>query len=65
MNSWEWQRHLLLRDYLIQHPQKAQAYADLKRKLYQKYQGDRAAYQVGKDEFLTQIEQEAKEKSGS
>lgn len=58
--SWQWQRHLLLRDYLIQYPEKAQAYADLKRKLYQEYKGDRAAYQEGKDEFLTQLETEAK-----
>ncbi|MFP4007701.1 MAG: GrpB family protein [Spirulinaceae cyanobacterium] len=62
MSSWEWQRHLLLRDYLIQYPEKAQAYADLKCRLYEEHQGDRAAYQVGKDEFLTQIEKEAKQK---
>ncbi|MEC4853732.1 MAG: GrpB family protein, partial [Jaaginema sp. PMC 1079.18] len=44
-SSWDWQRHLLLRDYFRKYSQKAQEYADLKRQLYQEYEGDRAAYQ--------------------
>ncbi|MGF1478825.1 MAG: GrpB family protein [Cyanophyceae cyanobacterium] len=54
ITSWDWQGHILFRDYLIQHPAVAQEYVQLKLKLLEQYGGDRDAYQVGKSSFIEQ-----------
>ena len=54
-DSPAFRRHILFRDYLRTHPDDAQAYADLKRRLATRFLGDRAAYTEGKSEFVSAI----------
>ena len=56
-------RHLNFRDYMIQNPDKAKAYCDLKTSLAQKYPNDIEQYCWGKNDFISQIDQELKKKS--
>lgn len=55
-----WDR-LLFRDYLIDHPEIAREYENLKLKLALDYSHDRIAYTEGKAEFVMRVTQEAKE----
>jgi len=48
------------RDYLIQHAEMAQAYADLKRRLAHEFAADRQAFQDAKAPFVQQVVQMAK-----
>jgi GrpB-like predicted nucleotidyltransferase (UPF0157 family) len=52
-------RHLAFRDYLISHPEAAQAYSNLKQKLAIEYPNDIAGYQAGKAEFIKDIDRQA------
>ncbi|MEP3047305.1 MAG: GrpB family protein [Roseibium sp.] len=54
-------RHLVIRDYLIAHPDIASDYADRKRKLVQEHAGDWNGYVDGKQEFASDIEKVALE----
>ena len=54
-----WDR-LLFRDYLIEHPQVAREYEDLKFRLASAYPNDRVAYMKGKTEFVLRITEQAK-----
>ena len=45
-------RHLAFRDYMIAHPQVAQAYGDLKKLLAARYPNDILTYSEGKDGFV-------------
>ncbi|MFM7679577.1 MAG: GrpB family protein, partial [Roseiflexaceae bacterium] len=47
--------HLLLRDYLRQHPAAAQAYGQLKQQLAQQHPDDIDAYVAGKSQFIADI----------
>ena len=58
-----WDR-LLFRDYLIEHPQAARQYHDLKLKLANEFPNDRVAYTEGKTEFIVEIMQAAKKQYG-
>lgn len=58
-NDREFLRHLALRDYLRNFPQKAKKYADLKRALAQKFNEDAEGYCAGKDAFVKALESEA------
>ena len=49
-------RHLAFRDYLINRPETAQEYSDLKRELAAKHPEDIEAYMDGKDEFIKKID---------
>jgi GrpB-like predicted nucleotidyltransferase (UPF0157 family) len=49
-------RHLAFRDYLIAHPETAQEYSDLKRKLAQQHPHSMDAYIDGKDAFIKEID---------
>ena len=49
-------RHLAFRDYMIDNPDTAQEYSDLKRELAAKYPNDSEAYMDGKDEFIQEID---------
>lgn len=53
-------RHLLLRDYLRLHPQRAQAYAALKQDIAVRAGSDRSAYVEGKSSFVAELEAEAR-----
>ena len=56
----EIERHLNFRDYLIAHPEEAQAYSNLKEELAQKFPKDILNYTTGKDEFIKKIDNKAK-----
>jgi len=60
VNSEFWQRHILFRDFLRNHPQAAQRYANLKRKLAQKFRCDRTSYTDSKTPLIEQLLIEAK-----
>ncbi len=52
-------RHLAFRDYMIAHPDEAQAYSDLKRQLANAHPYDMEAYMDGKDGFIKEIDRRA------
>lgn len=54
-----WDR-LLFRDYLIEHPDVAQAYGRLKMKLSNTHQKDRVAYTEAKGDFIRRVTERAK-----
>ena len=54
-----WDR-LLFRDYLIEHPDLAREYQDLKIHLAKMYPNDRVAYTQGKTEFIEEVTSKAK-----
>ena len=58
VNSEFWDRHLLFRDYLRQHPEAAQEYEQLKRTLAEKFT-DTNAYADAKTNFIKSIEAKA------
>jgi len=51
---------ICFRDHLIQHPEVAHAYADLKRRLARQFPTDRLAYQKAKGAFIQQVLQMAR-----
>ena len=55
-----WQR-LLFRDYLIEHPETAREYQDLKLRLSKDYPHDRVSYTKGKTDFIVRVTKRAKE----
>jgi len=48
-------RHVLVRDYLLAHPEEARAYGELKKELAERYRSDRAAYTEAKDAFTDRL----------
>ena len=55
-----WERHLLFRDYLRRHPETAQEYAKLKKRLADEFRTDREGYTQAKTPFITAIEEKAR-----
>jgi len=55
----EFERHLAFRDYLIAHPEEAEAYSRLKEELARKFPHDIEGYIAGKDTFIKEIERKA------
>jgi GrpB-like predicted nucleotidyltransferase (UPF0157 family) len=53
--SEPWRNHVLFRDYLREHPERAHAYATLKRSLAERFRNDREKYTEGKTEFITRV----------
>ena len=51
-----WRRHLSFRNYLRAHPDVADEYGALKRRLAAEYGSDRVGYTEAKTEFITRIE---------
>ena len=56
--------HLLFRDYLRQHPDKALEYGQLKEELARQYPGDMDGYSEGKQDLISRLMQEAEALSG-
>jgi GrpB-like predicted nucleotidyltransferase (UPF0157 family) len=56
----EVQRHLDFRDYMVTHPEEAQAYSRLKETLAQRFPEDIEGYVAGKDGFIKDIDRKAK-----
>lgn len=54
-------RHLAFRDYMMAHCEEAEAYATLKKELAEKYTYDGALYTEGKNEFVRNVDEKAKE----
>lgn len=52
-------RHLAFRDHLRRHPEDAETYARLKRRLAGRHSHDRTAYQAGKGAFIRRIQARA------
>ncbi|MBE9065423.1 GrpB family protein [Leptolyngbya cf. ectocarpi LEGE 11479] len=53
------ERHLAFRDYMIAHPDDAQRYSELKRKLAREYPTDIDGYMDGKDGFIREMDKNA------
>lgn len=54
-NSAFWHECILFRDYLIQHPERAEEYRRLKRYLLERYGDDRARYTKEKESFIKEM----------
>lgn len=54
-------RHLAFRDYMMAHCEEAEAYATLKKELVEKYTYDGTLYTEGKNEFVRNVDEKAKE----
>lgn len=52
-------RHLAFRDYLMAHPEVAEAYGELKRRLASRFSEDMEGYIDGKDGFIQEHERRA------
>jgi GrpB-like predicted nucleotidyltransferase (UPF0157 family) len=52
-------RHLAFRDYMIAHPEEAQRYSELKRKLADEHPQSPEKYMDGKDGFIKEIDRRA------
>jgi GrpB-like predicted nucleotidyltransferase (UPF0157 family) len=55
----EVERHLAFKNYLIHHPETANAYAQLKQTLAQNHPTDIESYMDGKDAFVKRVEKQA------
>jgi GrpB-like predicted nucleotidyltransferase (UPF0157 family) len=53
------ERHLAFRDYMIAHPEEAQAYGCLKQELAREFPHDIDSYMAGKNDFIKEIERKA------
>ncbi|MEM9274602.1 MAG: GrpB family protein [Cyanobacteria bacterium P01_F01_bin.143] len=53
------ERHLAFRDYMINHPENAQKYSELKRSLARKYPTNIEGYMDGKYGFIKEMDQKA------
>lgn len=58
-NSSQVKRHLALRDFMNAHPEEAQKYSELKRKLAMEYPNNMDGYIDGKDGFIKEIDRRA------
>ena len=58
-NQTDIQRHLAVRDYLAAHPDKAEEYSSLKKKLAAEFPYDNDGYCNGKDKYMKELEQKA------
>jgi GrpB-like predicted nucleotidyltransferase (UPF0157 family) len=50
-----WERQLLFRDYLRDHPEEARRYADLKKTLASRFSSDRESYTSAKTDYIQEI----------
>ena len=65
IDGQEWRGHIAFRDYLRAHPEVAQAYAELKRRLAAEFPSDRAAYLEGKASFVQDVLDRARGPAGA
>ncbi|AIQ46329.1 hypothetical protein R70723_10905 [Paenibacillus sp. FSL R7-0273] len=59
VDSAEYKRHILFRDYMRGHPEDAKRYSNLKIELAERFSKDRAAYSNAKSCFVNEILQRA------
>lgn len=55
IESSDWKEQVLFRDYLIEHPERAKEYADLKMGLARQFPTDREGYLEGKALFIDRV----------
>lgn len=65
LGSFEWQAHILFRDYLIAHPQAAAQYEQLKQELAARFRTEREKYTDGKAEFIRGVVELAKQEQAT
>ncbi|TFG11015.1 GrpB family protein [Candidatus Heimdallarchaeota archaeon] len=58
-SHYEWKKHILFRDYLLNHPEEVQKYSELKRRLEKQFKQDRESYTESKSEFIEGILEKA------
>lgn len=58
------ERHVLVRDYLRTHPEKAREYAELKKRLAQQFHDDRSKYQAAKADLVDSLIEESLKELG-
>ena len=63
--SDHWERHLLFRDFLRTHPEVAQQYYELKKKLATKHGSDRVGYTDAKTLFIESVISQVRQKGTS
>jgi GrpB-like predicted nucleotidyltransferase (UPF0157 family) len=61
--SAHWEKHLLFRDYLRTHPNKARAYYNLKRRLASQHGPNREGYTAAKTTFIDAVVTDARPRS--
>ena len=54
-SHYEWKKHILFRDYLINHPEEVKKYSELKKRLEKQFKEDRESYTESKSEFIEGI----------
>lgn len=59
-----WQTHILFRDFLLAHPDRAQAYEQLKQELSLQYRDNRDAYTAAKHDFIQAVLRDAGHQAG-
>ena len=59
--SDHWEKHLLFRDYLRAHPEVAQQYYEVKKKLATTYRSDRETYTEAKTSFIESVIAQARQ----
>jgi GrpB-like predicted nucleotidyltransferase (UPF0157 family) len=59
------ERHLMFRNYMLAHPDDAWIYSNLKRELARKYPQDIDSYMDGKDGFIKEMDEKARQWSKS
>ena len=62
--SWDWERHLLFRDYLRVNVSSREEYEILKMKLADKYRDDRPTYTASKSNFIRRIQRNSLTEKG-
>jgi GrpB-like predicted nucleotidyltransferase (UPF0157 family) len=55
LDSEEWRKHIIFRDFLRENKEMAREYARLKRDLAEKFRNDRLSYTEGKSDFVAEI----------
>jgi len=63
--SKHWEKHLLFRDFLRTHPEVAQQYYELKKKLAEKHGSNREAYTEAKTTFIESVVTQARQQSAT
>ena len=59
VNTENWKKNILFREYLRTHPETAQEYNNLKMELAKKYKNDQIAYTEGKAKFIKKVQSKA------
>jgi len=62
--SSAFERHVIFRDYLRNHPDQARKYGAVKKRLAERYHHDRTKYQAAKCEFVDSLMEEARRELG-